>query len=205
MNKFRLKYLVILIVFPMLFLLGGCLSIAEKAWEDRSTDDQVADTKIAAGILDRWSEKDKGLLLDVSADVWEYRLMLTGALDNPKTRDEVVALATQDERIKTVYNEIIIVTPEEKEKRRKDKEEAEKSGDKEGDDETNDFWLETKIKVNLVKTGGITSVNYRWRSVQNKIYVLGRAKTSMERDKVLKVIGDTKGTKSIKEFIHVGE
>lgn len=200
----RLKYLLLLIIFPMLFVVGGCLTIAEKAWEDRSTDDQVTDTKIAAGILDRWRDKDSGLLLDVSADVWEQRLMLTGTLDDPKVRDEVVALARQDKRIKTVYNEIIIVTPEEKEKRRKDKEAAEKSGDKDGDDDTNDFWLETKIKVNLVKTGGITSVNYRWRSVQNVIYVMGRARHAIERDKVLKVIRETEGTKSIKEFIQVG-
>ncbi|MCZ6800498.1 MAG: BON domain-containing protein [Nitrospirae bacterium] len=203
MNGNRLKHLFVLIVFPILLFVGGCLSIAEKAWEDRTTENQVIDTKITAGILDRWSNKDSGLLLDVGADVWEQRLMLTGILDDPKLRDEVVEIAKQDDRIKVVYNEIIIVTPEEKEKRRKDREEAEKSAAKNGDDETNDFWLETKIKVNLVKTSGITSVNYRWRSVKNVIYVLGQSPNATERDTVLKVIRETEGTKSIKEFIKV--
>lgn len=192
------------LLFVLLIVLSGCLTIAEKAWEDRSTENQITDTKIIAGILDRWREKDKSLLLDVSADVWEQKLMLTGALDNPKVRNEVVALAKKDKRIKEIYNEIIIVTAAEKEKRRKDKDEAEKSGDKEGDDETNDFWLETKIKVNLLKASGITSVNYRWRSVQNMIFVLGQSPNSIERDKVLKVIGETEGVKSIKDFIKVG-
>jgi hyperosmotically inducible protein len=192
------------LLFILSIVISGCLTIAEKAWEDRSTENQITDTKIIAGILDRWREKDKSLLLDVSADVWEQKLMLTGALDNPKVRSEVVALAKKDKRIKEIYNEIIIVTAAEKEKRRKDKDEAEKSGDKEGDDETNDFWLETKIKVNLLKTSGITSVNYRWRSVRNMIFVLGQSPNSIERDKVLKVIRETEGVKSIKDFIKVG-
>ena len=72
----------------LLFLLwAGCTTVmietGKKAFEDRTTEDQVTDAKITTGILSRFSDKDKGLLLDVSADVWEQRVLLTGTLDSP--------------------------------------------------------------------------------------------------------------------------
>ena len=90
-------------------------SIAQKAWESRSTEDQVTDAKIHTGILDKLKNKDKGLLLDVSIDVWEQRVLITGTLDNSELRSEVESLARQDSRIKILHNHIQIVTPEKKE------------------------------------------------------------------------------------------
>jgi osmotically-inducible protein OsmY len=124
------KFHVRLISVFILTIISGCATavgeIAKKAWEGRSTEDQVLDTKISASILDRFSGKDKGLLLDIGVDVWEQRVLLTGALDKATTIDEVVRLAKDDSRIKKVHNEIQLVTAEDKEKRRKDK----KNGDK---------------------------------------------------------------------------
>ena len=192
----------------IVFLLqAGCpnllLETGKKAFEDRSTEDQVIDTKIGAGILSRLSDKDKGLLLDVSSDTWEQRVLLTGTLDDPTVRDEVLALVKSDERIKTVYDEIQIVTPEEKERRRKEAEEKKKD-DTEGAGQTvNDFWISTKIDAQLIAAKGVTSVNYRWRSVRNQVYIIGRARTQAELDKVLQICRETKGVVSVKHFIEV--
>ena len=88
----------------------GCTSVvtsaAQKAWESRTTEDQVTDSKIHTGILDKLKNKDKGLLLDVSVDVWEQRVMLTGTLDDAAVRSEVESLARQDSRIKVIHNHI---------------------------------------------------------------------------------------------------
>ena len=104
-------------------LSAGCIPLAieagEKAWEDRSTEDQVTDGKIYGGILSRLSDKDKNLLLDVSADVWEGRVLLTGTLDSRKAHREVVSLVRRDKRIRKLYDEVRIVTKAEKERRRK--------------------------------------------------------------------------------------
>ncbi len=75
----------------------GCATLyqetAGRLWQDRSGEDQKTDFKIHSGILKRLSEKNKGLLLDVSVDSWEKRVMLTGTLDDPAVHKEVVALA----------------------------------------------------------------------------------------------------------------
>ena len=184
--------------------IGGCTQVvtsaAQKAWEDRTTEDQVTDAKITTNIIDQMTDIDKGLLLDVSVDVWEGRVMLTGVLDSAKTRDAIGAIAKSDKRVKALYNEIKVVTTAEVEARREQAENKEDSG---SGGAVNDFWLETKIKAQLLTSKGVTSVNYFWRSVQNDVYVIGRSGSQMERDKVLATIRATEGVKSVKHFIQI--
>lgn len=187
--------------------LAGCPQIlmetAKKTMEDRVTDDQVTDTKIGTGILSSFSDKDKGLLLDVNVDVWEQRVMLTGTLDDPKMRQEVVQLVRADQRVRKIYDEIQIVTRAEKDQRReaaKTKDEPKKEGVGQA---VNDFWIETKISAKLIATRGVTSVNYRWRSVRNVIYLIGRARNDEELKTVLDIIRHTEGVTQIKYFVDI--
>jgi osmotically-inducible protein OsmY len=198
----------ILAILPVFLFLTGCATVitegAQRIWEDRSAEDQAIDLGISGGILSRLSERDAGLVIDVSTDVWEGRVLLTGVLDSASEKAAVEKLARQDDQIKRVYSHIRIVSKAAKNERRaqaKNKDQAEKSG---GVGQTvNDFWIETKIKAQLLTAGGITSVNYRWRSVFNDVYIIGRAKTATEREKVLKTIRETEGVKSIRSYIRV--
>jgi len=187
--------------------MGGCMTVltetAKKAMEDRTTEDQVTDTKIGTAILSSLSDKDKGLLLDVNTDVWEQRVLLTGTLDNAQTRQEVVQLVRTDGRAKKIYDEIQIVTKAEKEQRReaaKNKDEEKKEGVGQS---VNDFWIETKISAKLLGAGGVTSVNYRWRSVRNTVYLIGRARSQAELKIVLEKIRATEGVSNVKHFVEI--
>lgn len=187
---------------------GGCTTIvtevAQKAWEDRSTDDQVIDTKIGAGILNRLADRDKGLLLDVSTDVWEQRVLLTGTLDNAREKRAVEALVRKDARIKRFHSHIRIVSKKARKARRTQAEKKD-SGEKKGGfgQTVNDFWIETKIKAQLLVAKNVTSVNYRWRSVLNHLYVIGRSGSGDERKKVLRIIRETEGVVSVRHYIQI--
>jgi len=172
----------------------------QKSVEDRTTEDQVNDTKIIAGILDGLAGIDKGLVIDVNADVWEGRVLLTGTLDDTRMRARVEQQARTDPRVITVYNEIIIVSKDEKEQRRKDREEEKKGGMQQT---ASDIWIETKIQGKLLGAKGVTSVNYRWRSVLGNVFVIGRAGSQFEKDLVLENVKTTEGIKSSKNFIEV--
>ena len=126
--------------------------------------------------------------------------MLTGTLDSAKTRSAIDAVAKGDARVKALYNEIQVVTTAEMEARR---EQAEKKDEAEEGGAVNDFWLESKIKIQLVAAGGVTSVNYFWRSVQSTVFIIGRSRTAEERDKVLATIRATEGVKAVKSFIEI--
>jgi len=176
---------------------------AKKALEDRTTENQVIDTKIMTGILSRLSSKDKGLLLDVNIDVWEQRVLVTGTLDDPHMKNDVLALVNANNRITTTYDEIQLVTKAEKESRRQHAQDQ-KDQNKEGIGQTiDDFWISTKIEAQLLATKGITSVNYRWRSVRNRIYIIGRTPDRTELGKVMDVINGTQGVESVKHFIQI--
>jgi hyperosmotically inducible protein len=185
----------------------GCTQVltetAKKALEDRNTEDQVTDTKIGTGILSGLADKDKSLLLDVNADVWEQRVLLTGTLDDPKTKEEVLQLVRADQRIRKLYDEIQIVTKAEQAQRReaaKSKDEPKKEGVGQA---VNDFWIETKISAQLITTPHVTSVNYRWRSVRNIVYLIGRARSQEELNTVLETIRKTEGVKQVKPFVDI--
>jgi osmotically-inducible protein OsmY len=185
----------------------GCTKVmietAKKAMEDRVTEDQVKDTQIGTGILSSLSGKDMGLLLDVNVDVWEQRVMLTGTLDNPQTRQDVLQMVRADSRVRKIYDEIQIVTKAEKEQRREAAKKKDEST-KEGAEQTvNDFWIETKISAQLVSARGVTSVNYRWRSVRNTVYLIGRARSQEELNIVLGTIRATEGVSLVKDFVEI--
>ena len=186
----------------------GCLQVYEQAaktaFEDRSNDDHILDVKIDANILSALSDKDKGLLLDVKTDVWEQRVMLTGTLDDPKVKEDVVQLVKQaDARVKKIYDEVQIVSKEEKEQRReaaKNKDESKKEGVGQA---VNDFWIETKINAQLLSTRGVTSVNYRWRSVRDVVYLIGRSRSEDELKTVLDIVRKTEGVTGVKHFVEI--
>lgn len=99
-----------------------------------------------------------------------------------------------------------MVSKDEKEARRTKKQEHEKAKEEEKSgigQIVDDFWIETKIKAQLLTGQNITSVNYFNRSVKNKVYVIGKAKNHFEKDRVLQILKKTKGVESVTEHIEV--
>lgn len=190
----------------MTAILAGCgaqtivSETAKAAFEDRLAEEQVVDAKIKAGIIGRITDIDKSLILDVSIDVWKNRVMMTGALSDSGTRNSVIRAAQQDSRISDFYNNIHIVSPQQQSERREWMDKA-KSGGQTVSNVVSDVWIETKISAQLISEDGVTSVNYRWRSVLGDVYIIGEASSSSELNRVLKIISDTKGVKSVKSHV----
>lgn len=175
---------------------------AKAAFEDRLAEEQIVDTKITAGIVENNISIDKMLALDLSVDVWKTRVMITGALTDAEQRNQVARAAMKDSRISKFYNEIQIVSADDQAQRREWKEKAQAGADK-AVEVFDDFWIETKISAQLIRAGGVSSVNYRWRSVLGTIYIIGEAQTAAELSTVLGIIKNIKGVKAIQNHIAV--
>lgn len=185
----------------------GCtalvLATAKKLREDRQTDDQITDTQIGVNFLSVLSDRDNKLLLDVNADVWELRVLLTGTVSDPKTKQELIKLAHADKRIKKIHDELQVVSTVEQARRVNASlypDEAPKEGLSRV---VGDLWIETKISAKLIAHVDVTSVNYRWRSVRNITYLIGRAQNQMELKTVLAILNDTEGVSQVKSFVEV--
>lgn len=181
----------------------GCLQLAiegaKKALEDRSTENQVTDTKVTTGILSRLSGKDKVLLIDINVDVWEGRVMLSGTVADATVRREVVALTGADQRIRALYDEIQVVSKEEQARRREEKKEEESELRR----TLSDAWISTKIEAQLIAARGVTAVNYRWRVVRKHVCIVGRARSQAELDKVLQILRETDGVARVTHFVEI--
>ena len=172
-------------------------SAAKAAFEDRLAEQQVVDAKIKAGILDRLIGIDKMLAIDLSVDVWKTRVMLTGTLSSAAVRNKVARAVQEDGRVSQFYNEVQIITEDEKATRREWKETAQSGADKAAEF-FDDFWIETKLTGQLLAADGVNSVNYRWRSVLGTVYLLGEAQSSKELNAVVTIIKNTKGVRALK-------
>lgn len=204
-NSWALQRMLGVVMVVAAFGLCGCSTVvwetAKKLRETRLTEDQFSDTRIGASLMTELADQSLGLLMDVNVDVWEARVLLTGTVTDAGVRHEVVRRVRADPRIQRVYDELQVVSAAEQARRR---EAAQNVSSRASDSQPdNDFWVETKISAKLVSAQDVVSVNYRWRSVRNILYVIGRAQSRKELAQVLSLIKDTDGVIRIKSFIVV--
>ncbi|MCC9625537.1 BON domain-containing protein [Thalassospira sp. MA62] len=171
--------------------------------EDRSGNEQWVDTQIKSGILGEFSKVDHTYLMDVNIDIWKKHVMVTGMVDSKAKYYDVMSLVKQDDRIETVYDHLEVADTETVNAYR-DAEEQYGKNAVPADSATqsvSDAWIEGQIKALLLAEKGVSSVNYRWQSVNNIVYMMGEAQSDEELDKVLSIVRRIKGVKKVVSHI----
>lgn len=199
-------------VLMLLGLLGatGCSYVAPvrevggRALEDRAHADRMKDGDLESRLVRLMYERISTKKHDLSFDVWEQRVLVTGTLDKATLRDDLGRWVKEVPGVRATYYEVQLVSKEETEQRLQQKEQREQKKNAGGMSETiDDWWMTQKIEAHLVSSPGVHSVNYRWRVVRGTAYIIGRARTQAELDKVLDLCRGTKGVKQAKHFIEI--
>lgn len=152
----------------------GLINVASSPAEDRSFDALKTDTSIALDINEvLLGEQYRDLFFEISTDVYEGRVLLTGTVKVAPNKERATALVRGINGVKQVINELQV---------------TENYGIGPA---TNDLWIETKLKAQLLATENIRSINYRWRSVNGTVYLIGAARSQEELDTILNVIRTT--------------
>lgn len=159
---------------------------AKAALEDRSTADQATDLRIAAEIAADVLGESAGLFVDVGADVWEQRVMLTGAVEQAADKAKAAELVNAIAGVKEVINEIQVI--------------AEGGG---VGGFVDDIVIVAKVEANLLSASGVNSLNYRSRSVNGHVYLLGRALSAEEHDKVKRMVGEIDDVREVVSHVEV--
>ena len=147
-------------------VIGAGAMAGMAAYEDRSTADQFRDRKIQATLTARWLEKDQRMITDLGAEVYEGRVMLTGVAPDEAMRAEAVRIAWTVEGVRDVFNEIVV-------------------GDSGLMDFARDAWISTQLKADLVLDKEIFAVNYSIETVAGTVYLIGKAQSRAELDRVI--------------------
>ena len=159
--------------------LGAPVGAVTTVAEDRPLSEAGTDLRIKTNIVTAFAEEAKGLLVDVSTDVYEGQVLLTGSVKKPEDRRTAEAITQGISGVRQIFNEIQV---------------TEEGGLKAS---AKDLAIETKLKANLLTAKGVTSINYRWRAVNGVVYFFGLARSQEELDKVLATARQIDGVKDV--------
>ena len=152
----------------------GLVNVASSPAEDRSLQTLHDDAAITLDINEALIGKQySDLFAELSTDVYERVVMLTGTVKFAKNKQRATDLVRGVKGVKRIINELQVTS------------------DYGPGAAANDLWIETKLKVKLLGTKGIRSINYRWRSVNGVVYVIGAGRSQKEINTLLNVIRTT--------------
>ncbi len=172
--------------------LSAIKNAVEAAVEDRSSEDIAKDLELKAQITTKIIDELGSDVFSLNTDVYEQDVMLTGAVENSAVKAKAGALAKSVKGVKKLYNEVIIIKGIDQ-----DKGAAENFID--------DSVIEGKINALLLDAKGVNVTNFRWRAVNGKIFLFGRAFTKAESNKAVAIVKDIKNVISVKSRVKIVE
>ncbi len=153
--------------------------------EDRSEEAREADERIRSDILSEFVVQEVGKLKNITVDVYESAVLLTGTVAAEEFRATAGRIAGGVDGVGPVVNEIQVVA------------------DASLVDAAEDLSIENRLKARLRDAEGINSFNLRWHSVNGTVYMFGRARTPEERDRALKIAREVPGVTGLVDHISV--
>ncbi|WP_165772173.1 BON domain-containing protein [Niveispirillum lacus] len=152
----------------MLMAMGAALTPPALGQNDAGSNQAAValdDNGLRREVERRWREAG-GLNERLRVEVRDARALLTGRAANPDERVTGVRLAWQVDGLKEVINEIGI-------------------GDESGlSDRATDMWITAQLRKDLMTDPEITSSNFTIETVNQVIYLMGRARSPQELERV---------------------
>lgn len=159
----------------------GGIAIAE----ERSVGTQIDDATIKIAVNERLFSYDQRLFQDVSTDVTEGRVLLTGKVTDPQDRVEAVRLAWQVEGVKEVINEIQVT-------------------DKGGiGSYMTDVRISNELRADLLFDRQVQALNFNVDTVGQVVYLTGIAQNQAELQRVIDTARTIAGVKQVVSHVRV--
>ena len=186
-------YLKLIILFFSLLLISGCQSayvatmskavLVDK--EERSFNNFVTDTIIVAQLKNTYFNNNEKIFFNVSVEVTEGRVLLTGSVEQIDERIEATKLAWSIEGVNEVINEIQI------------------NNDEGILDYTDDLIMKTKINAKLLLNKDILNLNYSVEVVNGIVYLIGIAQSQEELNLVINISENTYGVQNVINYVRL--
>lgn len=143
---------------------GAATGIA--AFEERSVATVARDGVIAAKIRLALFEAGEKYITRIGIEVYDGRVLLTGAAPDEAMRADVVRMAWKVGGVKDVLNEVQI-------------------SDAGFIDAARDSWITARLTANLTLDQAIMAINYSVETVNGVVYLIGLAQNAAELKRVI--------------------
>ena len=183
----------LIILFFSFFFISGCqsayMATMSKAVlidkEERSFNNFVEDTIILAQLKNAYFSNNEKIFFNVSVEVTEGRVLLTGSVEQIDERIEATKLAWGIEGVNEVINEIQI------------------SNDESILDYADDLIMKTKINAKLLLDKDILNLNYSVEVVNGIVYLIGIAQSQEELNLVINISENTYGVQNVINYVRL--
>ena len=153
--------------------------------EERSFNNFVEDTIIVAHLKNAYFSNNEKIFFNVSVEVTEGRVLLTGSVEQIDERIEATKLAWGIEGVNEVINEIQI------------------SNDEGILDYADDLIMKTKINAKLLLDKDILNLNYSVEVVNSVVYLIGIAQSQEELDSVINISESIYGVQNVINYVRL--
>ena len=193
MNRlFTAPVLLITSLLAMSSILSGCTAVVGAgatvgvaAVQERGLKGRASDLKNESLVLEKFVKAGFKVAATIGAEVYEGRVLLTGASKDTKITDQAVKLTWQVDGVKEVLNEIQI-------------------GAESGiSDIAQDSWITAQLKSKMTFDQEILSINYVVETVNRTVYLIGIGQNKAELDRVKQHAAQVKFVRNVISHVRV--
>lgn len=168
------------VLLSALASLAGC---AEAGLQERSLASTAADAGIRAQINQIWLRADKSLFVDLNLQIYERRVLVSGAVLSEDARAEAIRLTWQANGLREVINEIEVT-------------------DEGGIGAyARDSAIVTELNARLLGAKNIHSLNYSVEAVNKVVFLLGVAQDQDELEHVLAIAANIPSVRRVANYV----
>jgi osmotically-inducible protein OsmY len=165
--------------------LSGGATVATAASEERGLRQSVNDNGIMLGIENDMLQDDPSMVINVSVEVHEGRVLLAGQVDKPENQITAVRIAWQQPNVVEVIDEIKVT-------------QSETVGEY-----LHDVWLAQTLRNTLLVDSRVRSINYNVDCVAGTIYLMGVAQDQAELQRVIDHARDISYVRNVVSFVRL--
>jgi osmotically-inducible protein OsmY len=153
--------------------------------QELSPEQQVKDAAIKAVIKQSWGSYNQEMTHDLTATVYDGRVLVTGRVPNEDWRAEAVKRAWQADGVREVYNEIEV------------------GPDTHFMGEARDTLISTQLRNDLRFDSHIKSINYIVNTEAGVVYIIGSARGQRELDRVTDYARNTRNVRRVVSYVRI--
>ena len=145
-------------------VVGAGAAVGVTAFQERGIKGRAKDLKIEAMILESFISEELLLLATIGVEVYESRVLLTGASKDKSITDKAIKLSWAIEGVKEVINEI------------------QTHNSTSIIDFSKDSWITAQMRSKLTFDINVYSINYSIETVNGTVYLIGIAQDDTEHN-----------------------
>ena len=158
---------------------GAAATAGVSVAQERTTRQALTDAEIAVAINDALFKESTELFGDISTEVVEGRVLLTGSVPNPDDRVRAAEIVWSTPDVAELLNEITV-----------------------GEDEgvrsyAEDVWITTQLEAKLLTDVDVSAINYNIETIDQTVHLIGVARTEEELVRVVEIARGVPGVKRV--------